>query len=125
MNRVAMGIVGMVLGLGLVFAPAVMASEAGLGVPGMKEIAAQQAKGIVDKATDAANAKATEKIDEYAGTATQAQEKAANATKTVEDGAKEKIHEMQEMHEKAKHEIHEMKELKEHGQKMIHEMQGK
>ncbi len=119
---------GMFLGFGLFFASSVMASEAGFGMPSVKDIAAQQAKGMVNKATDAANEKATQKIDEYAGTASKIQEKATNATKALDkktEDTKKKMHEMHEMHEKAKHEMHEMQEMKEHGQKMMHEMQGK
>ena len=125
MNRVITGFAGMFLGLGLILASSAIGSEAVLGVPSMKEIAAQQAKGMVHKATDAANEKATQKIDEYAGTASDAQEKAANASKEVEEGTKKKMHEMHEIHDRAKHGMHEMQEMKEHGQKMMHEMHGK
>ncbi len=106
MKKVATIVLTAAFGLGVALTGSVFASEAGLAMPSMKDIAKTTAKQMAEEKMDAAHQKASKKLNEMVdGKATNATKEATNATEEKTEKAK---HEMHEMKEKSEHEMHEM-----------------
>ena len=94
MKKVTTVILAAVFGMGVALAGSAFASEAGVAMPSMKDIAKTTAKQVAEQKMDEAHQAASHKLSEIVDG------KTANATKAV-NATEEKA-------EKAKHEVHEM-----------------
>ncbi len=109
MKKVATIILSAVFGMGVAFVGSALASEAGMAMPSMKDVAKTTVKQMAEQKIDAAHQTASKKLDEVMGGKADAA-KDANATgNATKEKAGEAKHEMHEMKGKAKHEMHEMK----------------
>ena len=128
MKKIGVIVISAVFSMGLVMATSAFATDSGL-MSGMKGIAKEHAKGMVDEGVKKAGDTASKKIDELAGNATASQNGAvdkAKETKENVDAVKDKAtHEMKEMKEGVERHEKAVEGVKDAGEKAVHETPGK
>ncbi len=128
MKKSAVIVISAVFGIGVALSAPAFAADSGL-MSGMKDIAKEQAKGMVNQGTQKAGETANKKIDELAGNTTAPQsetvDKAVKTKKKAEDMQNKATHEMHEMKGDIDKHTKALKEMKDTGSEAVHETTGK
>ncbi len=126
MKKTAAIVVSTIFAMGVVIATPVMASDALMS--GVKGIAKEHAKGMVNEGVQKAGDTANKKIDELAGNVTTSKsdtvDKAMKTKENVEEAKDKATHEMKEMKGDAAKHMKTMEEMKHVGEGALHGTTG-
>ena len=103
MKKTASIVISAVFGLGIALSVPAFGSEAGIGMPSMKDMAKGAAKQVAQQKVDEAHDTASKKLDAMVdGKAEKAQEATSAANATAKK-AEKTVHEMKQIKEHAEH----------------------
>ncbi len=94
MKKLTTIILSAVFGMGIALSSSVFASESGIAMPSMKDIAKTTAKQVAEQKMDEAHQAASNKLTEIVDGKTANATKAVNATEEKAEKVKDEMHEM-------------------------------
>jgi flagellar basal body-associated protein FliL len=128
MKKKALIVISVIFGMGVALSAPAFATDSGL-MSGMKGIAKEQAKEVVNQGTQKAGEAASKKIDELAGNTTASQsetvDKAVKTKENAEEMQNKATHEMEETKGNVDKHMKATKEIKDTGSEAVHETTGK